>query len=74
MGTSVTLDEELAAEAREFGIDVPEAARQGVREAIRRRRRERDRAAYLADPEVEEAGWDDAEAWAEPRGGRGLAR
>jgi post-segregation antitoxin (ccd killing protein) len=66
MRTSVTLDDELAAESREFGIDVSEAARQGLREAIRRRRTERDRAAYLARPEVEDPDWDDAEAWAEP--------
>ncbi|MEX2551114.1 MAG: type II toxin-antitoxin system CcdA family antitoxin [Nitriliruptoraceae bacterium] len=66
MRTSVILDDRLAAEARELGINVSEAARQGLRQAIRRRRAERDRAAYLALPEDEGAEWDDAEAWGRP--------
>lgn len=66
MRTSVILDDDLAAEARELGINVSEAARQGLRQAIRRRRAERDRAAYQALPEVEDTDWDDAEAWGEP--------
>jgi post-segregation antitoxin (ccd killing protein) len=36
MRTAVTLDDDLAAEARELGINVSEAARQGLRQAIRR--------------------------------------
>lgn len=63
MRTSVVFDDELADEARELGINVSEAAREGLRHAIRRRRAERDRDAYLAYPETEDAGWDDAEAW-----------
>lgn len=63
MRTSVVFDDELADEARELGINVSEAAREGLREAIRRRRAERDRDAYLAHPETEAADWDDAEAW-----------
>lgn len=63
MRTSVVFDDELADEARELGINVSEAAREGLREAVRRRRAERDRDAYLAHPEAEDAGWDDAEAW-----------
>ncbi len=63
MRTSVVFDDELADEARELGINLSEAAREGLREAIRRRRAERDRNAYLAHPETEDAGWDDAEAW-----------
>lgn len=66
MRTSVILDDELAAEARELGINVSEAAREGLREAIRRRRAERDRAAYVSHPEGEDADWEDAEAWGEP--------
>lgn len=66
MRTSVLLDDDLAAQARELGINVSEAAREGLRRAIRRRRAERDREAYLARPESEDAGWDDAEAWGEP--------
>jgi post-segregation antitoxin (ccd killing protein) len=65
MRTSVSLDDELAAEARELGINVSEAAREGLRRAIRRRRAERDRRAYLARPEVEDDGWEAAEAWGE---------
>jgi post-segregation antitoxin (ccd killing protein) len=63
MRTSVNFDDELAAEARELGINVSEAAREGLRQAIRRRRAERDREAYLAQPESEDADWDRAEAW-----------
>ncbi|MEX2549675.1 MAG: type II toxin-antitoxin system CcdA family antitoxin [Nitriliruptoraceae bacterium] len=66
MRTSVIFDDDLVTEARELGINVSEAARQGLRQAIRRRRAERDRAAYLALPEVDGADWDDAEAWGEP--------
>jgi post-segregation antitoxin (ccd killing protein) len=66
MRTSVIFDDDLAAEARELGINVSEAARQGLRQAIRQRRAERDREAYRALPEGEHADWDDAEAWGEP--------
>lgn len=66
MRTSVIFDDALAAEARELGINVSEAAREGLREAIRRRRAERDRAAYLARPEAEDTDWEEAEAWGEP--------
>jgi post-segregation antitoxin (ccd killing protein) len=65
MRTSVILDDDLAAEARELGINVSEAAREGLREAVRRRRAERDREAYSTHPETEDAGWEDAEAWGE---------
>ncbi len=66
MRTSVSVDDELAAQARELGINVSEAAREGLRRAIRRRRAERDRDAYLAHPEREDEGWEDAQAWGEP--------
>jgi post-segregation antitoxin (ccd killing protein) len=66
MRTSVSIDDELAAEARELGINVSEAAREGLRRAVRRRRAERDRQAYLAHPEAEDDQWDDAEAWGRP--------
>lgn len=65
MRTSISVDDELAAEARELGINVSEAARDGLRRAIRRRRAERDRAAYRAHPEAEDDAWDQAEAWGE---------
>jgi len=63
MRTSIILDSDLADEARRLGINVSEAAREGLREAIRRQRAERDRAAYLAHPETESLEWDAAEAW-----------
>ncbi len=66
MRTSVIFDDDLAAEARELGINVSQAAREGLRQAIRRRRAERDREAYLAHPETQDTDWDDAEAWGEP--------
>lgn len=65
MRISVNLDDELVAEARELGINVSEAAREGLRQAIRRRRAEQDRAAYLAHPEVEDDDRDEAESWGE---------
>jgi post-segregation antitoxin (ccd killing protein) len=66
MRTSVTIDDALLVRARELGIDVSEAARQGLTQAIRRRLSQRNRAAYLARPELEDSAWDDAEAWCEP--------
>jgi len=66
MRTSVIFDDRLAAEARELGINVSEAAREGLRQAVRRRRAEQDRAAYHALPEQPDADWEDAEAWDEP--------
>ena len=64
--TSVIFDDDLAAEARELGVNVSEAAREGLREAIRRRRAERDHDAYVAHPEAGDADWDEAEAWGTP--------
>lgn len=65
MRTSVIFDDDLADQARELGINVSEAAREGLREAVRRRRAEHDREAYVAHPERADADWDDAEAWGE---------
>jgi hypothetical protein len=42
---------------------VSEAAREGLRLAVRRRRAELAREAYRAQPEVEDEAWDDAEVW-----------
>jgi post-segregation antitoxin (ccd killing protein) len=66
MRTSVIIDDELAAEARELKINLSEAAREGLRQAIRRRRAQLDREAYLAHPETDDADWDEAQAWGEP--------
>lgn len=63
MRTSVVIDDELATEARELGINVSEAARDGLRQAVRRRRAELDRQAYLDHPEPSDDAWGDVEAW-----------
>ncbi|MTV26779.1 post-segregation antitoxin CcdA [Nitriliruptoraceae bacterium ZYF776] len=65
MRTSISIDADLAAEARELGINVSEAAREGLRQAVRRGRAERDRRAYLDRPETEDLAWDEAQAWGE---------
>ena len=66
MRTSVVIEDQLAVEARELGINVSDAARDGLRRAVRRRRAELDREAYRARPEVEDPGWDEAEVWGDP--------
>jgi post-segregation antitoxin (ccd killing protein) len=66
MRTSIVIDDELAAQARELGINVSEAARDGLRRAVRLRRAELDRHAYRVRPEVDDQAWADAEAWGEP--------
>jgi post-segregation antitoxin (ccd killing protein) len=65
MRTSVVIDDQLAAEARELGINVSEAAREGLRREVQRRRGLLDRQAYVERPEAEDVAWDDAEAWGE---------
>lgn len=61
--TTITLDSELAAHAREFDVNVSSAARDGIRAAVRRAQAEADRQAYLRQPESDDDGWDDVEAW-----------
>lgn len=62
---AVSLDDKLAAEARELGINVSEAAREGLRRAIRHPRAARDSQAYRAHPELEHEAWQQAETWDE---------
>jgi post-segregation antitoxin (ccd killing protein) len=66
MRTSVMIDDELAAQARELDINVSEAARAGLRRAVRQRLAELDREAYAAKPEDEDDAWDEAETWGQP--------
>jgi Arc/MetJ family transcription regulator len=66
MRTSIVIDDRLAGEARELGINVSDAVRDGLRRAVRRRRAELDPQAYLDRPEREDPAWDDAEAGSEP--------
>lgn len=65
MRTSVIIDDQLAAEARELGINLSAAAREGLRRAVQRRRAELDRQAYQLHPEAEDRAWEAAEAWGE---------
>lgn len=66
MRTTIVIDDDLAEAARELGVNVSAAAREGLRIAVRRRLAERDREAYLARPETEDDDWDAAEAWGTP--------
>lgn len=56
MRTSVVIDDELAAEAKELGINMSEAARDGLRTAVRRRRAEHERDASRRQPETRRVG------------------
>jgi post-segregation antitoxin (ccd killing protein) len=64
--TTFTLDEELAERARQLGVNVSAAARQGVADAVREAMARSDREAYLRHPEPTDSFWSEAEAWGEP--------
>lgn len=64
--TTFTLDAELAERARQLGINVSAAARQGVSDAVRAALARADREAYLRQPEPAGDVWDEVEAWGEP--------
>ncbi len=64
--TTFTLDEELARRARQLGVNISAAARQGVTDAVRTALARADSDAYLRRPERADAFWTDAEAWGEP--------
>jgi post-segregation antitoxin (ccd killing protein) len=61
--TTFTLDESLAEQARELGVNISAAARQGVASAVRAALAENDRAAYEQHPEEADPFWTEAEAW-----------
>jgi len=61
--TTITLSDELAARARDLGINVSRAARDGVAAAVREAQAAADRAAYERHPERPDPFWADAEAW-----------
>ena len=63
--TTFTLDEELADRARELGVNISAAARQGVTDAVRAAMERADRNAYLRQPERADTFWAEAEAWGE---------
>jgi Arc/MetJ family transcription regulator len=61
--TTFTLDDELAALARRYGVNVSAAAREGVAAAVRAAMSAGDRAAYERDPEVIDPLWAELETW-----------
>jgi post-segregation antitoxin (ccd killing protein) len=61
--TTFTLDDALAERARELGINISAAARQGVATAVRDALTRADRAAYERRPERPDTFWTGAEAW-----------
>jgi post-segregation antitoxin (ccd killing protein) len=63
--TTFTLDDELAERARQLGINISAAARQGVADAVRAALAQADREAYERHPERPDSFWADAEAWGE---------
>jgi post-segregation antitoxin (ccd killing protein) len=63
--TTFTLDDELAERARQLGVNISAAARQGVADAVRAALARSDREAYLRKPERPDAFWAEAEAWTE---------
>jgi post-segregation antitoxin (ccd killing protein) len=63
--TTFSLDEELAERARELGVNVSAAAREGVAAAVRAALVQSDRDAYRQHPERPDLFWREAEAWGE---------
>ena len=63
--TTFTLDEALAERARQLGINISAAAREGVSAAVRAALAHGDRAAYQQRPERPDGFWGEAEAWGE---------
>lgn len=63
--TTFTLDDELAERARQLGINISAAARQGVADAVRAALARADREAYQRRPERPDSFWAEAEAWGE---------
>jgi post-segregation antitoxin (ccd killing protein) len=63
--TTFTIDDELAERARELGINISAAARQGVADAVRAALARSDRDAYRRHPERADTFWTEAEAWSD---------
>lgn len=63
--TTFSLDEKLAERARELGVNVSAAAREGVAAAVRAALSRSDREAYRKHPERPDTFWREAEAWDE---------
>ena len=67
--TTFTLDRALAERARQLGVNVSAAARQGIADAVRAALVKADREAYRRHPERPDGFWAEAEAWSD--GGAG---
>lgn len=65
MRTTFTLDDELAQRARDLGVNISAAARNGVSRAVDEALGANDRRAYEAKPERVDPFWDEAQAWGE---------
>ena len=63
--TTFTLDDALAERARQLGVNISAAARNGVAAAVREALAQADRAAYQRQPERPDSFWTEAEAWTE---------
>jgi post-segregation antitoxin (ccd killing protein) len=63
--TTFTMDDSLAERARQLGVNISAAARDGVAAAVRDALAQADRAAYQRQPERPDAFWTEAEAWTE---------
>jgi post-segregation antitoxin (ccd killing protein) len=61
--TTFTLDDALAERARQLGVNISAAARNGVAVAVRAALAAADRAAYQRQPERPDSFWTEAEAW-----------
>jgi post-segregation antitoxin (ccd killing protein) len=61
--TTFTLDDALAERARQLGINISAAAREGVAAAVRAALAHADRAAYERHPERPDPFWNEAERW-----------
>ena len=57
-----SLDDDLAERARQLGVNVSAAARQGVADAVRATLERTDHGAYLRMPEVVDDFWTETEA------------
>jgi post-segregation antitoxin (ccd killing protein) len=63
--TTFTLDDRLAKQARELGINISAAAREGVAAAVGAALARSDREAYRRHPERPDPFWAQAEAWSD---------
>lgn len=63
--TTFTLDETLAERARQLGINISAAAREGVTSAVRAALAHADRTAYERRPERPDPCWAETEGWNE---------